>query len=125
MAGRVAVGHWLVRYWEKVAIPPPQRRRAQCWIWTAAPNEKGYGYFRLEGRVVKAHRVAVALRSMGVEPGAMPEHVTPAALRDVMDLLPDIHHKCEVEPCCNPAHLQPKRKKDHDAYEALMRGARR
>src|SRR5690606_36752983 len=30
----------------------------ECWAWTGARNGKGYGWFRLHGRVVSPHRVA-------------------------------------------------------------------
>lgn len=29
-----------------------------CLLWTGAKNERGYGEFRLRGKIVKAHRVA-------------------------------------------------------------------
>lgn len=37
------------RFWEKVD------KTTDCWIWTASKNKHGYGYFRFEGRMVKAH----------------------------------------------------------------------
>lgn len=65
-----------------------------CWPWTSAiqsasPSSRGgYGYFYRYGRVVYAHRHALAL-SLGraLEPGEQ-------AL-----------HACDNPPCCNPAHL--------------------
>jgi hypothetical protein len=50
-------------------------------------NPKGYGEFKLNGRKVKAHRVAYALY-YGKEPGEL------------------LGHSCENRDCCNPLHLE-------------------
>ena len=59
-----------------------------CWIWTDAPDQHGYGSFRLGHRKVRAHRVAYEI---GV--GPIPEGLT-------------IDHLCRVRLCVNPAHLE-------------------
>jgi hypothetical protein len=59
----------------------------QCRIWLNRLNPKGYGEFKLNGRKVKAHRVAYALY-YGKEPGEL------------------LGHSCENRDCCNPLHLE-------------------
>lgn len=56
------------RFWSKVDRRGPD----ECWPWTAASNEKGYGRFWLNGRTVPAHRVAYEL-----EVGPIPAHLEP------------------------------------------------
>lgn len=71
-----------VRFWRSV------RRGAadQCWPWLGATVFGGYGAFRLDGRLVRAHRVAFFL-SNGRWPAAF------------------VLHACDNPPCCNPDHL--------------------
>ena len=40
------------RFWSKVQIGGPD----DCWPWTGSRDEKGYGHFWENGKVVKAHR---------------------------------------------------------------------
>lgn len=74
------------RFWSKV----DKRTPGDCWPWTGATNEHGYGVMRPEGRrsgpTVKAHRVALQLAGLDIE-----------------GLL--IRHSCDNPPCVNPAHL--------------------
>jgi len=76
------------RFWAKVDRRGPD----DCWPWTAATNEHGYGVLRPQGRRcgpgLKAHRVAAVLAGMDIEG------------RDVL-------HSCDNPPCCNAAHLRP------------------
>lgn len=75
----------LNRFWSKV----DRAGDDNCWLWRAA-TQKGYGRFRLNGRVVYAHRVSLII-------------VTDERL----DL--EARHVCPVpvpdRRCCNPAHL--------------------
>lgn len=72
------------RFWAKVDRRGPE----ECWPWTKAHNEHGYGLMRVNGRLEKAHRLA--LIGDGEDPG------------------PDVKvlHKCDNPPCCNPRHLR-------------------
>lgn len=74
------------RFWEKVDKRGPD----ECWLWTKATNEHGYGVMRPEGKRsgpgVKAHRVSLMLAGV-----------------DIDGLL--VRHSCDNPPCVNPAHL--------------------
>lgn len=73
------------RFWAKI------EPLGECWIWTGAlggPSEQ-YGYIKVDGRALRAHRV-----SYEAAHGAIP-----AGLQ--------IDHLCRARACVNPAHLEP------------------
>lgn len=72
------------RFWSKVN----RKGDTDCWEWTAAKDEKGYGLFRFNGRVIRAHRLV--LISLGHDMVGMQSM-----------------HSCDHPPCCNPGHLSP------------------
>ena len=72
------------RFFAKIAEPDENG----CMIWTASCFLEGYGKFKLNGRNVKAHRVAWTIAN-----GAIPD--------DQLVL----HLVCDNPPCCNVAHL--------------------
>lgn len=74
----------IARFWAKVDV----RRPGECWPWTKATNEHGYGIFRVNGENVKAHRMAMQLAD-GIR-------------RDPAE---KVRHVCDNPPCCNPGHL--------------------
>lgn len=91
------------RFWAKVDKRGPD----ECWLWTAAVNEHGYGVMRPEGQrtgpTVKAHRVSLMLAGVDIEG------------RFVL-------HACDNPPCVNPAHLSPG---DHHGNVADMMSRQR
>jgi hypothetical protein len=74
----------LARFWSHVA----KRGDDECWEWQASKVSNGYGQFQLNGKPVKAHRVAY-VSSFGEIPVGL-----------------FLHHTCCKKSCCNPSHLQ-------------------
>lgn len=70
-------------FWSKVKIMLP----SECWEWTCGKTPRGYGAFGLNGRQIRAHRVAYALSHESAPAGIL------------------VLHKCDNPPCCNPLHL--------------------
>jgi len=79
--GRAAIDP-LIRYQQKV----DRRGTSECWPWTAARFEKGYGAFRLGEKQKKAHRVGYELLVGPIPDGLL------------------VCHTCDNPPCQNPAH---------------------
>jgi len=80
------------RFWSKVNRAGPD----DCWLWTAATNEYGYGRIRVGEKKKSSHRVSWQLVH-GDIPNSM-----------------DVLHSCDTRyvpgdityrRCCNPAHL--------------------
>lgn len=90
------------RFWAKVDRHGPD----ECWPWTAAVNEHGYGVFNATGRkagpLVKAHRFSLELAGV-----------------DTADLV--VRHSCDNPPCVNPTHLSVGSKADNTA-DMVARG---
>jgi hypothetical protein len=70
------------RFWAKV------QKGDGCWEWQGSRQQRGYGLFRIKGRLHKAHRAALMVS--GVE---VPDDLC-------------VLHSCDNPPCCNPAHLR-------------------
>lgn len=74
-----------VRFWQKVDTS------GECWEWTGAKSEEGYGQIRLgpEGSTpLKAHRAVIILLGFDIPEGAV------------------VHHRCGNRSCVRPAHLE-------------------
>ena len=78
------------------AIPPYQRFLKSycvcpdtgCWLWEGAKYQNGYGWLKVFGKVVSAHRFSYELHK-----GSIPEGM-------------HILHSCDVRHCVNPDHLR-------------------
>jgi len=64
------------------------RADGECQTWTGARQSGGYGALRINGRNVRAHRIAWVLAHRAPVPEGMV-----------------IRHRCDNPPCCNPEHL--------------------
>jgi hypothetical protein len=58
-----------------------------CWTWTGATDQRGYGNLRWAGRLWGVHRLMFHLAVRPVERGE------------------EVCHRCDNPICCNPAHL--------------------
>ena len=58
-----------------------------CWEWSGCRNKCGYGYARVQGKLLALHRAA-----WQAVHGAIPAGLC-------------VLHKCDNPPCCNPGHL--------------------
>lgn len=72
------------RFWEKV---DRSGGPDACWEWQAYRSKPGYGYFKVDGCVSHAHRIAWSLSNSSSPQGLC------------------VCHRCDNPPCCNPAHL--------------------
>ena len=62
---------------------------AGCWLWTGAQSSEGYGYVKLAGRTLSAHRVSYELFIGPIGEGLEPDHL------------------CRVRNCVNPDDIEP------------------
>ena len=63
-------------------------KSGDCWLWTGATNELGYGQVRVEGKNRKAHRVSYELANGSIPKGLMIDHI------------------CHTPSCVRPEHLR-------------------
>jgi len=77
-----------VRFWEKVNKTPGLGPKGECWEWTGSRHGNGYGHFRLNGCIEKAHRVSLLLAGRQT-----PEGLT-------------VDHLCMNTCCVRPSHLE-------------------
>ena len=81
------------RFWTKVNKDGPASDYAPylgpCWLWTGAQRGKGYGAFKVDRRMVRAHRFAYELLVGPIAEGL------------------DLDHLCRVRHCVRPSHMEP------------------
>ena len=85
--GNRARGSLETRFWKKV----DKKSDNECWLWTGAKNQKGYGYIGAgsrKGKMLTAHRVSYQL-----------------ANNDLLDY-DYVLHSCDNPSCVNPNHLR-------------------
>lgn len=70
------------------AAPVDRQVVGPCWIWTAS-IVNGYGQFRYQGKMRRAHRLAYTLLVGDIPEGLEPDHL------------------CRVRACVSPQHLEP------------------
>jgi len=70
-----------VRFWSKVVVS------SGCWCWVGGKTDRGYGSFKFEGGIKRAHRVAWLFTN-----GPIPKGLC-------------VLHRCDNPLCTNPAHL--------------------
>lgn len=84
-AGRAMWGEPLAEVKRAVASAVPD----QCWLWPYGADQHGYGSLQINGRMVKAHRLACEMA-----------HGAPASENL------DAAHRCGNPQCINPHHLR-------------------
>lgn len=85
------------RFWKHVAVRGP----GECWQWDK-PHMFGYGVFRIEGKNLKAHRVAYELLI-----GPIPDGLTLDHECHNRDKSCEGGRTCPHRACVNPSHLRP------------------
>lgn len=74
----------LDRFWRKVFRSSPN----ECWAWSGAKDQDGYGLFWLAGSMKRAHRVSMELENGAIAEGLVVDHI------------------CRNRSCVNPSHLR-------------------
>lgn len=80
------------KFWKKVQRGAPN----ECWPWIGAKDPGGYGRFLFRGKVVKAHRLALAT--------IVDVDVIVAGRLGSTGVV--VLHTCDNPDCVNPAHLR-------------------
>ena len=71
------------RFWDKVQVGT----NSECWEWQASTTV-GYGQFRLNGKILRSHRLSWSMANSQ----EIPEHLL-------------VMHSCDNRRCQNPNHL--------------------
>lgn len=87
----------IARFWSKIDVAAD----TNCWEWRAALNNKGYGRFKIDGKLVSPHRVAYEMANGPIEEDNHQYHGNV------------VMHICDNPLCCNPAHLKVGKQRDN------------
>jgi hypothetical protein len=85
------MGSVLERFWAYVdkngPIPAHAPHLGPCMLWTGAPEKDGYGRLGVDGKTLKAHRLAYELFVGPIPDGLAPDHLcrTPSCVKAVAD----------------------------------------
>lgn len=76
------------RFWANVSVGAPDA----CWLWRGA-KRRGYGVIGVgrtsgTGKQIATHRLSYEIHNGPIPDGAI------------------VRHRCDVQACCNPAHLE-------------------
>jgi hypothetical protein len=88
----------ICRFWDKVdrnCTFQSDRTLTPCWEWIGTKGQRGYGFFKVGGRMLKAHRFAYALCIGNIPDGSK------------------VHHRCHNTACVNPYHLKLETASEH------------
>lgn len=79
------------KHYRLIDLTPEQAAegfKTGCWLWQATKDGDGYGQFRWNGELYRAHRFSYVLNVGEIEAGK------------------DVDHRCNNYACVNPEHLQ-------------------
>ena len=79
-------------------------KTSECLLWTGSTNHKGYGLFRIGGKMVSTHRWAYE-HYIGPIPSGL-----------------QLDHLCMVRNCVNPDHLEPVTARENIHRSLISRG---
>lgn len=90
----------LLRFAEKVLLPDDLNDTVPCWLWQGAKHsrKRGYGKFRLGGKVMNAHKASHILFNGPVADGLV------------------VGHQCNNERCVSPHHLKAETQSENMQY---------
>lgn len=90
----------LSRFMKYIKVNP----ETGCWEWTGSTDGTGYGKFYFNQRLVPSHRFSWEMRNGKIQDGL------------------EVHHKCRNKLCCNPEHLSPITRREHNMIPPNVAG---
>lgn len=88
----------MARFDNKIDKTPGHGPEGDCWMWTGARDDQGYGRFKFspEQTMSGAHRVAYARSA----------NTWPLPSKNEAGQRFEVCHSCDVTSCVNPSHLR-------------------